>query len=227
MTAAKSTHAGDGTVRDRLIRAADAEIAERGTSAVQMEAVAMRAGVSRATAFRQLGSVSDMVMQVSLLRARRHVEAVQALMAKRTGVFARLEATLLYTTRELPTDPTFAAVIAQRAKSVRNPRVHQMSVEALGPMLREGQQAGEIRTDLSIDELVDFVLEQMYIAADEVDRSDAAVRRRVRNFIVPALAAPKAVANDRVSVTREAEEAVTVAIEALTTLAHHLRQQHQ
>ena len=44
---------GDGgTVRDRLIRAASDEIEERGTSIVQMEAVAKRAGVSRATAFR-------------------------------------------------------------------------------------------------------------------------------------------------------------------------------
>ena len=75
------TSGEDGTVKDRLIRAADTEIAARGINAVQMEAVAKIAGVSRATAFRQLGSVSEMLLQVALLRARRHMTAVEAVMA--------------------------------------------------------------------------------------------------------------------------------------------------
>ncbi|MGV0793236.1 TetR/AcrR family transcriptional regulator [Mycolicibacterium sp. XJ1819] len=226
MTAAESV-ADDGTVRDRLIRAADAEIAERGTSAVQMEAVALRAGVSRATAFRQLGSVSDMLMHVGLLRARRHVEAVHALMAEKTGAFAKLEALLLYSTRELPTDPSFSALIPQRAKSVRNPRVHRMTVEALGPFLDEGWRSGELRDDVPTDEIVDFLLEQLYIAAEDLDRSDAAVRRRVRNFIIPALAAPRSSVTEHISVANEADEAIATAIAALTNLADRLRQQRR
>ena len=55
MTAVDATSSDDGTVKDRLIRAADAEITARGINAVQMEVVAKSAGVSRATAFRQLG----------------------------------------------------------------------------------------------------------------------------------------------------------------------------
>ena len=51
-----------------------------------LEEVAARAGVSRATAFRQLGSVSEMLVQVALLRARRHVAAVESVMAAKTGV---------------------------------------------------------------------------------------------------------------------------------------------
>ena len=74
-----------GSIRDRLIRAADAEIEARGTSVVQMEAVAKRAGVSRATAFRRLGSVSEVVIQVALLRAQRHIAAVHQLMRPRPG----------------------------------------------------------------------------------------------------------------------------------------------
>jgi AcrR family transcriptional regulator len=214
MTTARPRDGEEGTVRERLIRAADAEIAERGTSSVQMETVALRAGVSRATAFRQLGSVSDMLMEVSLLRGRRHVAAVQALMATKTGTFAKLEAALLYTTRELPADPTFSALVTQRGRSIGNPGVHDLSVEALGPVIREGQRCGEVRTDLEVDELVDFVLEQMYLAADHVDRSDAAVRRRMRHFIVPALAAQRREAAEHIQLTQEAQEAVDAAIEA-------------
>jgi AcrR family transcriptional regulator len=227
MTAVRVSPVDDGTVRDRLIRAADAEIAERGIESIQMEAVAIRAGMSRATAFRQLGSVPEMLVQVALLRARRHTAAVETLMSTKVGVFAKVEAALLYTTRELPTDPSISALIAQRSASVHHPRVHQMAVDAMAPALREGQRNGEVRTDLEIDEIIDFLVEQTYIAAEELDRSDAAVRRRFRHFIVPALAATGGSAGERLSLTREAEDAVGVALDALTNLVGHLQRDRQ
>nr|MDT0522758.1 TetR family transcriptional regulator [Streptomyces sp. DSM 41633] len=124
----------DGTVKDRLIRAADEEITARGINAVQMEVVAKIAGVSRATAFRQLGSVSEMLVQVALLRARRHVLQVEAIMAAKTGVFAKIEAALVYTAQELPSDPSISALIAQHSATVHDPRVHQVAVDAMGPV---------------------------------------------------------------------------------------------
>ena len=105
VNAAQTRSDVNGTVKDRLIRAADAEIAAHGIDAVQMDAVAKAAGVSRATAFRQLGSVSEMLVQVALLRSERHVLAAKQVMATKTSVFAKLEAALVYTSRELPTDP--------------------------------------------------------------------------------------------------------------------------
>ncbi|MCT7657156.1 TetR/AcrR family transcriptional regulator [Mycobacterium deserti] len=225
MTAEPISPIDDGTVRDRLIRAADTEITERGIESIQMETVAVRAGVSRATAFRQLGSVPELLVQVALLRARRHTAAVESLMAKKAGVFTKLEAALLYTTQQLPTDPSITALIAQRS-SVHHPRVHQMAVEAMGAVIQEGQRNGEVRTDLEIDELTDFMVEQTYIAAEELDRSDAAVRRRFRHFIVPALAASSS-AGERLALTREAEDAVGVALDALTNLARHLQRDEQ
>ncbi|MGZ8749025.1 MAG: TetR/AcrR family transcriptional regulator [Mycobacterium sp.] len=226
MTAEPISPINDGTVRDRLIRAADAEISERGIENIHMEGIAARAGVSRATAFRQLGNINEMLVQVALLRSRRYVAAVETLMATKLGVFAKLEAALLYTTAELPTDPSISALIAQRAASLHNPRLHQMAVESMGQVFREGQLSGEVRTDLTIDEMIDFLVEQMYNAAEELDRSDAAVRRRFRNFIVPALAATGS-AGERLSLTREAQEAVGAAIDALANLAGHLQRDRQ
>jgi AcrR family transcriptional regulator len=218
----------DGTVKDRLIRAADAEIAEHGIAAVQMETVAKSVGVSRATAFRQLGSVSELLVQVALLRARRHVAEVQALMAGKTGAFTRLEAAMIYTTRELPTDPSISALIAQHSASVHDPHVHRVAVDAVGHVLEEGQRNGEVRDDLEIDELVDYLVEQTYIAAEELDRSPDEVRRRFRHFIIPALAASSGPGGERLSRTREVEDAVGTAIEALNNLADQLRRgRHQ
>jgi AcrR family transcriptional regulator len=223
VTAVDATSGDDGTVKDRLIRAADAEITARGINAVQMEVVAKNAGVSRATAFRQLGSVSEMLVQVALLRARRHVAAVESAMAAKTGVFSKLEAAMVYTTRELPTDPSISALIAQHSASVHNPRVHQVAVEAISPVLIEGQRSGQVRTDIEIDEMVDFLVEQTYLAAEEIDRSEDEVRRRFRHFVIPGLAATDGSGGEHLSRTMEVQDALGVAIEALSNLADQLR----
>jgi AcrR family transcriptional regulator len=223
--AADTTSSDDGTVKDRLIRAADAEIAARGINAVQMEVVAKSAGVSRATAFRQLGSVSEMLVQVALLRARRHVAAVGSIMAAKTGVFSKLEAAMVYTTRELPTDPSISALIAQHSESVHNPRVHQVAVDAVSHVLIEGQRSGQVRADIEIDEMVDFLVEQTYLAAEEIDRSEDEVRRRFRHFIIPALAASDGSGGEHVSRNIEVLEAVGVALEALENLNDRLRRE--
>jgi AcrR family transcriptional regulator len=228
VTAVDIASRDDGTVRDRLIRAADVEIVERGVAAVQMETIARTVGVSRATAFRQLGSVSELLVQVALLRARRHVAEVQALMAGKSGAFAKLEAAMIYTTRELPKDPSISALIAQHSASVHDPYVHQVAVDAVGPALEEGRRNGEVRDDLEIDELVDFLVEQTYIAAEELDRSPGEVRRRFRHFIIPALAASGAPGGEQLSRTREVEDALDTAIEALSSLADQLKRgRHQ
>jgi AcrR family transcriptional regulator len=214
---------GDGeTVKARLIRAAAAEIEARGTSAVQMEAIASRAGVSRATAFRRLGSIAEVLIQVALLRAQRHIAAVHELMGAKIGVFAKVEAALIYTARELPTDPSIAALIAGHSTSVRDPRVHQAAVGVMGPVLEEGQRNGELRTDLPLDELIDFLVEQTYLAAEEIDRSEQVVRSRFRHFVVPALEARGGIGGEFVSRTREVEGAVSAAMEALQNLASEL-----
>jgi hypothetical protein len=101
--------------------------------------------------------------------------------------------------------------------------VHRVAVDAVGHVLEEGQRNGEVREDLEIDELVDFLVEQTYIAAEELDRSADEVRRRFRHFIIPALAASRGPGGEQLSRTREVEDAVDTAIEALSNLADQLK----
>jgi hypothetical protein len=90
-------------------------------------------------------------------------------------------------------------------------------------VLAEGQRNGEVRDDLEIDELIDFMVEQTFLAAEELDRSAYEVRRRFRHFIIPALAASGTPGGERISRTREVEDAVETAIEALSNLSDQLR----
>jgi AcrR family transcriptional regulator len=222
MTAISFLETDDSTVKARLIRAADAEIAEYGTEALQMEAVAKRAGVSRATAFRQLGSVSEVLVQVALLRSQRHTAELHRLMDSKAGVFAKIEAALVYTAHELPTDPAIAHLISQHSASVHDPRVHESAMGLLGEVLRDGQRDGAIRADLTPDELVDFLVEQTYLAAEEIDRSENAVRKRFRQFVIPALEARSCFGGEYASRVKEVEYALSIAREALENLGQKL-----
>ncbi|MET0703164.1 MAG: helix-turn-helix domain-containing protein [Mycobacterium sp.] len=212
-------------VRSRLIEAADAEMAERGSTEVQMTAIAERAGVSRATAFRRLGSVAETVTQVALRRSRHHVAQVQALMEREAGAFTKLEAALIYTARELPTDPTIAALIAQHSASIQDPDVHGVSASVMGPVVLAGQSSGEIRSDLGLDEILDFLVEQTYLAAEDPERSEERVRRRLRHFIIPALevrASAGVPSGELVSRVSDVREAATVTATALAKLMKQL-----
>jgi hypothetical protein len=99
---------------------------------------------------------------------------------------------------------------------------HQAAVGVMGPVLEEGQRNGEVRSDLSLDELVDFLVEQTYLAAEEIDRSEEAVRKRFRHFVAPALEARGGSGGEIVSRTREVEDAIAAAVEALQNLAGQL-----
>ena len=206
-----------GTVRERLIEAADAEIAFSGDASPKIEAVASRAGVSRATAYRQLGTISEMLVQVALLRARRHVRAVESLMANQTGVLEKFEAAMMYTTRELPKDLTTATLINQHSASIHDPRVLDVAIALMGPVLRMGVSNGEIRGDLSTGDLARFLVEQTYLAAGQPDRSEQAVANRFRHFIAPVLMG-RSHGNECVSTLTTDDCATLTAIEAVENL---------
>lgn len=212
----------DGTVKARLVRAADAEITAYGVDALQMEAVAKRAGVSRATAFRQMGSIFEVLVQVALLRLQVHITRILMLMDSKPTVFSKLEAAVVYATREFPVDPAIASLIARHSTFVNDRRVHQHAIDLLGAVLREGQSRGEVRTDLDLDDLVDFLAEQTYLAAEAVDRSEAAVRKRFRHFVIPALEARSCCGGEHLSRVTEVEHAVAAAREALEDLTQKL-----
>lgn len=177
----------DNSVHARLVRAADEEMRLRDQVTVSMAAVAERAGVSRATAFRQLGNSSEMVIQVGLLRARQHIERAREIMDAQRDIFAKMEDVMAYNSRELPQDPVIVALMAQRSVSVHHPDIYSVTSEISDSVLATGQAAGLIRTDVPIAEMTHFLVEQTYLAADYHDRSEEAARYRFRNFVAPAL----------------------------------------
>jgi AcrR family transcriptional regulator len=215
--------ADDGTVRDRLIRAADTEITLGGIGALKMEAVAKRAGVSRATAFRQLGTVYELLVQVALTHAKRHEISVRAVMANVPGALAKVEAAFVYTVREIPQYPSIYGLIAEHSSSSHHPSVHSAGMRVLEPVLLEGRRKNNIRNDIGIDELVDYLVEQTYVATRANDRSECAIRRRFRHFILPGLAAPSGCQHTDAASRSELQAAARATVAAAEDLVDKLR----
>ena len=177
------------TVRDRLIRAADLALRRHGVDQVSIEAVAAAAGVSRATAFRQLGGHDQMIIAVALSRSHRFARECSAVMARYVGAVAKLEAAFIYLVDELPNDPIIRELFALTPGGDFGPEAHAIAAATLGPAIEAGRAAGEVRDDVPTDEMVRWTVEQLYLAVLRTDRTEAAVVRRVRAFLVPALGA--------------------------------------
>lgn len=215
-----SLPADEENVRTRLVRAADEEMRIQGTTKVTMAAVAERAGLSRATAFRQLGSTSRMIILVGIYRARNLIAHTHEIIAAQPDIFAKLEDVLVYTTRELPEDPVIRALVAQRSVAVLDEDIRALTDEITGPVLLAGQAAGIIRADVPVREMIDFLLEQTYLAAEYPDRSEKAARHRFRTFVAPALRPQPALHTTAGVPARpdaELEHALSAAADAIAT----------
>lgn len=175
-------------LRDRLVEAADEELSEHGSLTGRFEAVAHRAGVSRATAYRQIGSVSQLLTQVGLRRAQKYIACLHVVMDAEEGALAKLEATMIYGARILPEEPIVLDLISRQFTTAVDPEVYKMINDLIRPAVAAGQRCGELRDDVGLDEIITYVVEQSYFATHAHDRSAAAVRRRFRTFVEPAIA---------------------------------------
>jgi AcrR family transcriptional regulator len=224
-----STSAADhsterGSVLDRLVRTADLALQRDGIDGVSIDGVAAEAGVSRATAFRHLGKRDQMIVAVALLRSRRFASECTVQMSRHVSAFAKLEAAFIYLVRELPNDPVVRELFAMRSPDDLGPGTHEQAVATLGPVVESGRAAGEIRTDISVDQIIDWTVEQLYLAVQQADRSEAAVIYRLRTFLAPALGAgPGHVVSGTVRSRIETlESAVQQTVQALAALRGEL-----
>jgi AcrR family transcriptional regulator len=153
---------------------------------VTVEAVANAAGVSRATAYRHFGDREGLLHQAAQLLTRRHADAAKSLLSQLATVAARTEEGFAYTAREIQADKTLRLLLTAPRSAAIDSVVRALSVEISGEYLRLGQLDGQVRADLTIDELIDWINEQQHLAIRR-GLDEHAVRRWVRRFVIPAL----------------------------------------
>lgn len=188
--------AGAGQAREKLIAAAG-ECIDRGEiGRVAVGEIAESAGVHRVTFYRHFPDKESLVVAVLERRAAPVLE--HAAETYQAGEFFPdgLITAMATAISEVRTTPGLAAALglypsgdAQRSAGTSE-RFLKRAIDITGPHLLAAQRAGLLRDDLSVDEIVEWLLHiclanLLLKPEDSVEET----RRQLTRFIVPAIAA--------------------------------------
>jgi AcrR family transcriptional regulator len=177
------------SVRDRLDGALEqclSTLTADGLAEITVDLVGQLASVSRATAYRYFGDRDGMFFRATTLLTWRHAERTRALVAPLPTVAAKVEECFAYTAREIRCDRLmFVLLTSPRSDGIESV-LKAIALDLLGPSLEYGQTDGQVRDDVAVDELIDWLQEQSHaIIRLGLDEEDA--RQWVRRFVLPSL----------------------------------------
>ena len=163
-------------VRDAVLDASAAIVANRGLAAVTMSEIAERAGIGRATLYRYYPDVDTVLHAWHERQVGSHVRQLEEIRGRRGTPIDRLEAVL----------ETFAFIAHAHHASELAALLHQGAHVAhaqrqlrgvVRDLIADGIASGDVRDDVSPDELATFCLHALTAAS--ALPSEAAVRRLV------------------------------------------------
>ncbi|ORL15987.1 TetR/AcrR family transcriptional regulator [Prescottella equi] len=182
--------------RTAILAAAESCFARYGIAKTTMEDVAKAASMSRATVYRYFADREALVAESVVRRARARIDAARQFISGWPTIEERLVEGICQDIRRGHLDPMVNRLVSPEEMSLsvqllnKSGRAVDLTHELWGPVLAEEQKAGNIRRDLDLRLVSEWIaeLEIMYISrygtADEaLDR----IREKLRTFVVPAL----------------------------------------
>ena len=165
-------------VRDAILHTTAALVAERGLRAVTMSEIAERAGIGRATLYRYFPDVEAVLLAWHEHQIGRHL-AQLAEARDRAAPEERLEAVLeafaLLSHRSHGHDDNELSALLHGDRQVV--RAQEQVIGLVRDLLAEGVESGDVRADMTADELARYCLHALTAAGSL--SSKAAVRRLV------------------------------------------------
>lgn len=189
---------GDAT-RERIIDAAEACFGRFGVAKTTVEDIAAAAKLSRATVYRSVtGGRDELILAVVVRDLRRFLDRLaERLRRERSVSEAIVEGTLDAVTfvREEPAIAHFlvpeAAGHMQAAVAGAAEHVLALCCEYVRPYFEQAQRQRTLRADIEVEGTVEFLFRIItsLIVMDR-DRDDDGLRRFLRTYVVPVIAAP-------------------------------------
>jgi AcrR family transcriptional regulator len=153
---------------------------------VSIDGLALAAGVSRATAYRYFGDREAMLFQAAVALTHRHSQIALPALLKASTVAAHIEEGLGYAVREMPRDKLLRLVLTGGPSNAIDRVMRDLGMTLSGDRLRSGQLDGQVRDDVSIEDLVAWIIEQQHVMFRR-QLDEAAARLWFRRFMLPAI----------------------------------------
>ncbi|WP_068268867.1 TetR/AcrR family transcriptional regulator [Aldersonia kunmingensis] len=180
----------------KILTAAEACFERFGINKTTMEDVARGAAMSRATVYRYFADRDSLILESVVRRARMNMEPARAHIAQWPTLEERIVEGICQNVRRGHRDPVMHLLVSPDAMTLATSllttsgKALELTRELWEPILREAQQAGELRDDIDLEMLCEWIseLEMMYISQerDDADALDR-FREKLRQFLVPAL----------------------------------------
>ncbi len=184
-----------------LLDAAEACLQRFGLAKMTVEDVAQAAGVSRATVYRQVGNRDALVLAVAVRDAERTAAEAVAELRGFDSIGDWIVEGLLFCLREIPRRPVLGALVAPREVGaasrmvLTSSRLIEIGSSVLRPIFERARADGLLRADVELDAFMEWILRILlsYLAAPgPEDRTEADMRRLLRQMLLPAVLASSA-----------------------------------
>jgi len=163
-------------VREAIVDTAAALVAEHGPRSVTMSQIAEETGIGRATLYKYFPDVEAILVAWHERHVVGHLNELAALRDGPGGPFKRLEAVLAeYALIQHKRHATAVGALLHRDEHVTRAQKHLHNL--IRDLITEAKTAGDIRTDVTPDELASYCL--FALAAASSLPSEAAVNRLV------------------------------------------------
>ena len=182
---------GAQPVGDVVLDAAALCVERKGFDNVSLEEVAAEAGVSRTTLYRRFGGREALFKALLFERAAPFREWSHRVLVGPGTVGERLETVITHATLEMQRvgwlDQSFHAGLTPASARLIKAAHAQSAGSGMGPLLETMLAARPEAGSITITEVLEWIADQIIALASAPDWEEAALRERVRFFVISAL----------------------------------------
>ncbi len=177
------------STRDRLIKSA-LELLNAG-EAISLESVAAAAGISRATAYRSVSGIPDLMASTYVAHAEHHLAELYRQLEGVEHTIDALEVVVIYTAQSLQSDPVLTTLFPGSGMPPHE-LTDKLAADSVRPIIARGQERGEIRADTDAMDITTWLFDSFARGLMDRRMDPEESSRMFRTFFVPALRPPTA-----------------------------------
>jgi AcrR family transcriptional regulator len=185
--------------RQQILAAAESVIARYGVSKTTMDDIGKQAGVSRPTVYRYFGDRDNLLVALIERRTRMLFDRARDYIFGFESFADQLVEGLLYLIDHGRKDPIVRILVGPEYLGVTSPIVNgsalaaELIAEMWEPVLRRAIQRGEIRSDLDVLDVGQWLALVQFIMVgrrDVTGADDPGTREMLKTFVLPAFMRP-------------------------------------